>query len=57
VTSRSCRNGSEVKTQTSGRASTASCSSTGRAAYVDSRAQRIYGGANEIMKELIARAL
>lgn len=26
-------------------------------AYVDSRAQRIYGGANEIMKELIARAL
>ena len=26
-------------------------------AYVDSRAQRIYGGTNEIMKELIARTL
>jgi long-chain-acyl-CoA dehydrogenase len=26
-------------------------------AWIDSRAQRIYGGTNEIMKELIARAL
>jgi alkylation response protein AidB-like acyl-CoA dehydrogenase len=26
-------------------------------AYIDSRAQRIYGGANEIMKELIARSM
>jgi long-chain-acyl-CoA dehydrogenase len=26
-------------------------------AYIDSRAQRIYGGTNEIMKELIARTL
>jgi long-chain-acyl-CoA dehydrogenase len=26
-------------------------------AYIDSRAQRIYGGTNEIMKELIARSL
>eukprot|EP00952_Eustigmatos_sp_NYUAD-ZCMA_P000266 774-Eustigmatos_ZCMA.PRE.1 len=26
-------------------------------AYVDARAQRIYGGTNEIMKELIARDL
>jgi acyl-CoA dehydrogenase len=25
--------------------------------YADARAQRIYGGANEIMKELIARTL
>jgi acyl-CoA dehydrogenase len=25
--------------------------------FVDSRVQRIYGGANEIMKELISRAL
>jgi acyl-CoA dehydrogenase len=25
--------------------------------YVDARAQRIYGGANEVMKDLIARAL
>jgi acyl-CoA dehydrogenase len=25
--------------------------------FVDGRAQRIYGGANEIMKELIARSL
>jgi len=25
--------------------------------YVDSRVQRIYGGANEIMKEIIARSL
>ena len=25
--------------------------------YVDARIQRIYGGANEIMKEVIARAL
>ncbi len=25
--------------------------------YTDSRAQRIYGGTNEIMKELIARSL
>ena len=26
-------------------------------AYVDARAQMIYGGANEIMKELIARSI
>ena len=26
-------------------------------AYVDARVQRIYGGANEVMKELIARSL
>nr|MBP7229537.1 acyl-CoA dehydrogenase [Moraxellaceae bacterium] len=26
-------------------------------AYVDARIQRIYGGANEIMKEVIARSL
>jgi len=26
-------------------------------AYIDSRAQRIYGGTNEIMKELISRTL
>ncbi len=26
-------------------------------AYVDARAQRIYGGTNEIMKELISREL
>jgi acyl-CoA dehydrogenase len=26
-------------------------------AYADARAQRIYGGANEIMKELISRSL
>ena len=25
--------------------------------YVDSRVQRIYGGANEIMKEIIARSI
>jgi acyl-CoA dehydrogenase len=25
--------------------------------YVDARVQRIYGGANEIMKEIIARSL
>jgi acyl-CoA dehydrogenase len=25
--------------------------------YADSRVQKIYGGANEIMKEIIARAL
>jgi acyl-CoA dehydrogenase len=25
--------------------------------YVDARAQRIYGGANEIQKEIIARSL
>lgn len=25
--------------------------------YVDSRVQKIYGGANEIMKELISRSL
>ena len=25
--------------------------------FVDSRVQRIYGGANEIMKEIIARSL
>jgi acyl-CoA dehydrogenase len=25
--------------------------------YADSRAQRIYGGTNEIMKELISRSL
>jgi acyl-CoA dehydrogenase len=25
--------------------------------YADARAQRIYGGANEVMKELIARSL
>jgi acyl-CoA dehydrogenase len=25
--------------------------------YIDARVQRIYGGANEIMKELVARAL
>jgi acyl-CoA dehydrogenase len=25
--------------------------------YADSRVQRIYGGSNEIMKEIIARAL
>jgi acyl-CoA dehydrogenase len=25
--------------------------------YVDARVQRIYGGANEIMKEIIARGL
>jgi acyl-CoA dehydrogenase len=25
--------------------------------YVDSRAQRIYGGSNEVMKDLIARGL
>ncbi len=27
------------------------------ALFVDARVQRIYGGANEIMKELISRAL
>jgi len=26
-------------------------------AYVDARAQRIYGGANEIMRELISRSV
>jgi acyl-CoA dehydrogenase len=26
-------------------------------AYVDARVQRIYGGTNEIMKEVISRAL
>jgi alkylation response protein AidB-like acyl-CoA dehydrogenase len=26
-------------------------------AYADARVQRIYGGANEIMKELIARTI
>ena len=26
-------------------------------AYADARAQRIYGGANEIMRELVARTL
>ena len=26
-------------------------------AYVDARAQRIYGGTNEIMKEVISRSL
>ena len=26
-------------------------------AYVDARVQRIYGGTNEIMKEVIARSL
>lgn len=25
--------------------------------YVDARVQRIYGGANEVMKDLISRAL
>jgi alkylation response protein AidB-like acyl-CoA dehydrogenase len=25
--------------------------------YADSRVQRIYGGANEIMKEIVARSL
>jgi acyl-CoA dehydrogenase len=25
--------------------------------YLDARVQRIYGGANEIMKEIIARSL
>ena len=29
----------------------------GRAAYADARVQRIYGGTNEIMKEIIARDL
>ena len=26
-------------------------------AYIDARAQRIYGGTNEIMKEIIGRAM
>ena len=39
-------------------AATATCRNTrSRALYADARVQRIYGGTNEIMKELIGRTL
>jgi alkylation response protein AidB-like acyl-CoA dehydrogenase len=38
-------------------AATATWGSTRPRAYPDARVQRIYGGANEIMKEVITRAM